>query len=52
MKELDKFKQHKIPEDSLLYNRVIPTLFIAFGIVTIGLVLFAVGIFTGLIAWT
>lgn len=52
MKDLDKYKQHKMPEESLLYDRVIPALFIAFGVVTIGLILFAVGIFTGLIAWT
>ena len=51
MKALDKFKTHKMPQTSLFYDRVIPALFIAFAVITVGLIVFAIGVVTGLIAW-
>ena len=51
MKVLDRFKSHKMPDSSVFYDRVIPALFLAFGVVTAGLIIFAIGVFTGLIDW-
>jgi hypothetical protein len=51
VKVLNKFKPHKMPQGSLLYERIMPALFLALGTITIGLIVFAIGVFTGLIAW-
>ncbi|MDQ7037223.1 MAG: hypothetical protein Q9P01_20985 [Anaerolineae bacterium] len=40
-----------MPQQSFFYDRIVPTLLLLFAIVTVALILFAVGILTGLIAW-
>jgi hypothetical protein len=40
-----------MPEQSVFYDRVLPILFVALGIVMVGLILFALGVLTGLIPW-
>jgi hypothetical protein len=40
-----------MPEQSVFYDRVLPILFAALGIVMVGLILFALGVLTGLIPW-
>lgn len=44
-------KPHKMPEGSMFYDRIVPALFIALGVVMILLILFAVGVLTGLVPW-
>jgi hypothetical protein len=43
---------HRIPEKSVIFNRLIPVLFIILGIATVLLILFALGVLTGVIRWT
>ena len=52
MNLLNRFKTHKMPEQSFFYDRVVPALLIFFALVTGALILFAVGVFTGLVVWT
>lgn len=40
-----------MPKNSLLFERVIPALLIFFAVVTVGLIVFAVGILLGWIAF-
>ena len=39
----------RMPEDSVLYERVIPALLVVLGIVTVGLILFALGVLLGIV---
>lgn len=52
MNLLDRFKTHKMPEKSFFYDRMMPLLFMLLGLTTIGLILFAIGVLTGFVAWT
>lgn len=51
MNLLKRFKTHKMPEKSFFYDRIIPAMFIALGLITIGLIIFAIGVLTGFVAW-
>lgn len=51
MNLLDRFKTHKMPDKSFFYDRVIPALFIILGLITIGLIIFAIGVLTGFVTW-
>ncbi|MCA9903513.1 MAG: hypothetical protein KC547_06630 [Anaerolineae bacterium] len=44
-------KAHRIPEQSVFYGRIIPIVFVLLGVVMLLLILFAIGVLTGLIAW-
>ncbi len=44
-------KTRSAAEDSPLYGRVIPLLFVALAVITIALILFALGVITGVIPW-
>jgi hypothetical protein len=44
-------KAHKMPENSLFYDKILPILFVCLGIMMALLVLFAVGVITGVIPW-
>jgi hypothetical protein len=41
-----------MPSDSVFYDKVMPVLFVAFGIVLLVLILFAAGVLTGIIPWS
>ncbi len=45
-------KSHKISDKSLLFNRVIPILFVILAVVMGLLIVFAVGVLTGIVSWT
>jgi hypothetical protein len=45
------FKTPKMPENSLFYDKVLPVALAVLGVITVALVLFAVGVLTGVIAW-
>jgi hypothetical protein len=47
----DNHKPHKLPEKSVLYDRLMPAIFIVLGLVTLLMIGFAAGIITGVIAW-
>lgn len=44
-------KAHKIPERSVFYDRVLPALLIALAVLTVVLVLFAIGVLAGVVPW-
>jgi hypothetical protein len=46
-----KVTSHRMPEHSLLYDRVIPAALVILGVVMLLLIVFAVGVLTGLIHW-
>ena len=41
----------RIPEDSVLFNWLVPAIFVLFGLVMIVIVAFAVGVLTGIIRY-
>jgi len=43
---------HRIPEKSVLFNKLVPALLIILGIATVLLILFALGVLTGIVHWT
>lgn len=45
------FKAHKMPDKSVFYDRVVPVLFVALGLIMLLLIVFALGVLTGLIPW-
>ena len=45
------FKAHKMPERSTFYDRIVPVLFVALGIVMLLLIVFALGVLSGVIQW-
>ena len=52
MSKQDQTQENKIshmPENSLFYEKIIPTLMIVMGIVTVALIVFAVGVLLGFI---
>lgn len=48
---LDRFKPHKAPEDSAFFDKVLPIVFIALGVITVALMVFAIGVITGFVQW-
>jgi len=42
-------KDSKMPEHSTMYDRVIPAVLIVLGIIMVGLILFSLGLLTGLL---
>jgi hypothetical protein len=44
-------KAHKMPQNSMFYDKVIPILFIVLGVVTVGLIVFALAVLTGIVRW-
>lgn len=51
MKDL-RLKPHRMPGKSVFYDRLIPALLILLAVVMALLVLFAVGVLTGIVHWT
>lgn len=49
--KLDSVKTHKMPERSVLYDRLVPVLFVVLGLITLALIVFSLGVLTGLIHW-
>jgi hypothetical protein len=49
--KLHDIKTHKMPEQSILYDRIVPVIFVALGIVTVVVIIVSLGILTGLIRW-
>ncbi len=49
--KLDAVKTHKMPDRSILYDTLVPVIFIVLGVVTLGLIVFSVGVLTGLVHW-
>lgn len=45
-------KPSRMPSDSVFYEKVMPILFVALGILLLGLILFAAGVLTGIIPWS
>jgi hypothetical protein len=43
-----KYKSH-IPRNSLFFEKIVPTLLILMGVITIGLILFAVAVLIGIV---
>lgn len=46
-----RYWPHKITEDSTLYDRIIPVLFVVLVVITVALIVFALGIVAGVIPW-
>ena len=44
-------KAHRMPDNSLFYDKFLPILFLGLGIVMVVLVLFAAGVLAGVISW-
>jgi len=42
----------RMPENSMFYDRIIPAVLIILGVTTVAMILFALGILTGLIRWS
>lgn len=45
----DKPRASRMPRNSLFFEKVVPALLVLMGLVTLGLILFAVGVLLGLI---
>lgn len=45
---LPKFKSH-IPQNSILFDKIIPIALILMGVITLGLMLFAAGVLLGIV---
>lgn len=41
----------RMPENSTLYEKIVPTLLIIMAVVTVGLILFAFGVLVGLVSF-
>ncbi len=48
----DEVKNHKMPEDSVFFERIVPILFIMLAVVMIVLIVLAIGVLTGAVSWT
>jgi hypothetical protein len=44
-------QHHRMPEQSLFFDKVVPVIFILTGLATAALILFAIGVVTGVINW-
>jgi hypothetical protein len=44
-----KIKKSHIPRDSLFFEKIVPSLLLLMGIITLCLILFAVGVLTGIV---
>jgi hypothetical protein len=49
---LESIKTHKMPQGSLFYDTIIPGLFILLGVVTVILIVYALGILVGVVPWS
>lgn len=49
--EPGKLKAHKMPEQSVFYDKVLPALFIGLAVIMGVLILFAIGVLTGVVPW-
>ena len=47
----DRPQHHRMPEQSIFFDRVVPAIFIVTGFATVALIIFAVGVLTGIIDW-
>ncbi|MEW6568538.1 MAG: hypothetical protein AB1449_10325 [Chloroflexota bacterium] len=45
----ERRRQARVPEDSIFYSRLVPILMVAMGILTVILILVAVGVLIGLV---
>jgi hypothetical protein len=50
-KPSDSLKPHKMPDKSVFYDKIVPALFIILAVVMALLILFAIGVLTGLVPW-
>lgn len=50
--QLDRLKAHRIPDRSWFYDRLIPILFVVLAVVTLLMILFAIGVLTHIISWS
>jgi hypothetical protein len=50
--KLHDLKAHKMPDQSTLYDKIIPVMFVLLGLITLVLIGFSVGVLTGLIHWS
>jgi hypothetical protein len=48
---LADLKTHKMPEQSVFYDKVLPALFIGLAVIMGVLILFAIGVLTGIVPW-
>jgi hypothetical protein len=44
-------KAHRIPEKSVVFDRIIPLLIVILGIVMLLLIVFAIGVLAGVVRW-
>lgn len=44
-------KAHKMPDQSVFYDKIMPIAFIALAVIMSLLVLFAIGVLTGIVPW-
>jgi hypothetical protein len=44
-------KSSRMPENSALFEKVVPTLLVVMAVVTVGLILFALGVLVGLVSF-
>ena len=49
--ERSGIKSHRIPEKSVFFNKFVPVLLILLGVATVALILFAIGVLTGIVHW-
>lgn len=47
----DGIKAHKMPEKSVFFDRVVPVLLVVLAIVMALMILFALGVLTGIVSW-
>lgn len=45
------FKAHKMPERSTFFDRVVPILFVVLGVAMLLLIVFALGVLSGVVQW-
>ncbi len=45
-------ENHRMPDNSVFFDRVVPVLFIILAVVMIVLIALAIGVLTGTVSWT
>lgn len=52
MKSFNRFKTHRMPEQSVFYDHLVPAMLILCAVMTAALILFALGVLTGIVVWS
>lgn len=47
----NEVKAHKMPEQSVFFDRLVPIVMILLAVIMVGLIVFSLGVLTGLIRW-